>query len=541
MKQMIILIALVFAVGLVQAQSVMDIAASDGMLNEIIGADTLSDGTQAHDVYRLTTLDMTYKFTDAINAKGDISIIGVPDATDGRPPCIQPAVRQDNSIAPTFLTVTASGAKVKLQHLYLLAYAPNNAANGGGVAIMVNGDEVRLTVDLCVFDGWQTFGIGYNGQWDDFYLTKNHFRNFVHPNQHYIGEVIRNTWPGEAYTDTLSMIGNTMLCVNGYASCPVTKYYESYFEFSQNKVLYTFKNPFFIFNVTDAKINDNIFYGLYAGGVDTLENPWWDNLWNPDTTYGIIALQPLSGDNALMFMPEDSAGAEAARRVQVNNNQYFWPTELTDFWANWNATQANTVRLPGFMNEPTEAMFADDAAYPYLEASGNVEADPGFMTSLNDHILNGSDIDYTIGLLAYFEQIRTGTAATDYWGYEMTYVDGTANWVPIWPLPEYSALPTSIRDEMATLLPSQFAINSVYPNPFNPTTNVEFTLANAGKTAVDVYNVLGQHVLTVVDNQYLQAGSYDRTIDMTGLTSGTYFVVLKQDASRSVRKMLFLK
>ena len=78
-----------------------------------------------------------------------------------------------------------------------------------------------------------------------------------------------------------------------------------YFEFINNKVLYTFKNPFFIFNVTEAKINDKVFYGAYTGGVDQAEHPWWDNLWNPDTTYGVIALQSLSEDNKAQFNPAD--------------------------------------------------------------------------------------------------------------------------------------------------------------------------------------------------------------------------------------------
>jgi hypothetical protein len=539
MKLLIVGMTVLCLAGLTQSQSILDVATSDGMINEVIGADTLADGTQAHDVYRLVTLNATYKFTDAINARDDISIVGVLDGTTGRPPCIQPAILQDQSIPLTFIIVNAMQVEATLQNLYLLAYAPNNNANAAGVAISVTADDVRLTVDNCVFDGWQGFGIGYSGNWDDFFVSNSHFRNFIHPNQWYVGEVIRNTWPGEAYTDTMSFTGNTMLCVNGYAACPVTKYYETYFEFNNNKVLYTFKNPFFIFNVTDAKINNNIFYGLYAGGVDTLENPWWDNLWNPDTTYGVIALQPLSGANAKMFQPSDSANAEGLRRVEVSNNTYFWPTALTDFWTNWNNTQPNKVRTPNFMNVPTTAMFANDANYPYLVESGNVNVDPGFMGTIDPWVLNGSQTDFTIGLLAYFQQVRTGTAANDYWGYELTFAEDTPNWVPVWPLPEASSL-SSIDQNVNPEIPADFSLEQNFPNPFNPTTTIKFNLKTAGNITLVVYNVMGQVVETLIDG-YKPAGTYTQVYHAKNLASGIYYYELKAGSYKAVHKMLLIK
>jgi len=540
MKQMIVFLSMLCIIGFTQAQSIMDVSADDGFINEVIGADTLGDGTQAHDIYRLTSLDATYKFTDAVNAKGDISIIGVLDEGSDRPPCVQPAILEDQSIPPTFLIVNAADVKATVRNVYLLAYAPNNNANGGGVAISVLADNVKLTVDNCVFDGWQTFGIGYSGNWDDFFVTDSHFRNFVHPNQHYIGEVIRNTWPGEAFTDTMVFTGNTMLAVNGYAACPVTQFYESYFEFNENIVLYTFKNPFFIFNVTDAKINDNIFYGLYAGGVDTLENPWWDNLWVGDTTYGIIALQPLDSANAANFQPGDPESAEGMRNVEVKNNQYYWPTALTDFWDNWNSTQANKVKRPGFMNDPTTAMFANDTDYPFLDASGNFEADLSWMSDIDDWVLNGSETDFTVGLLEYFEQIRTGTAATDYWGYEMTFVEDTPGWVPPWPLPENSFV-TSLKEEtFSATRPSGFKLKQNYPNPFNPTTFISFDLLKASDVKLAVYNVTGQLVETLI-RDFRQAGAYTIEYDASTLSSGVYYYELTAGSFKDVRKMLLVK
>lgn len=536
---LIIVVMLLSIPVLLFAQTTLDIYASQGNLNEIIEADTLPNGNQAHDVYRLVSLDTTYKFTGTITATGDLKVVGVVDPGTGRPPCIQPAVLLDGSIPPTIFTLNGTGINGTFQNLYVLAKATNNTANADGIAIQVSADNVRLTIDNCVFDGWQAFAIGYNGQWDSFFITNSHFRNMVHPNQWYIGEVIRNEWPGEAYTDTMSFVGNTMLCVNGYAAAPVTKWYQKYFEFIDNKVLYTFKNPFFIFNMTEGKINDNVFYANYSGGVDQIEHPWWDNLWYPDSTYGVIAFQPLSADNKMMFNPSDTSAAEGLRNIEVMNNTYFWPSAVENFWTNWNNTQSNWIRTPMWMNERTIDMFADNVSYPFLVESGNVDADPGFMTNLDPAILNGTTGN-DIGFFDYFTQVRTGTAATDVWGYAITQVSGAVDWVPTWPLPENSFI-VGIDDEPASPVPSQFALHNIYPNPFNPGATVQYTLDKSGITSLMVYNVLGQPVMTLVDNVFQTANTYTMSFDMSEFASGMYLVVLNQEGSRAVQKMVLMK
>ena len=543
MQKLWMFISLVLIIGvpvLASAQGgVLDITADQGYLNEVIEADKLPNGSQGHDVYRLVSLDKTYTYTGTITATGDLKVVGIVDPVTGRPPCIQPAVLQDGSLPVTLFTLNGAGIQGYFKDLYLLAKATNNTANADGIAIQVSADSVRLTVENCVFDGWQAFAIGYNGQWDNFFIRGSHFRNMVHPNQWYIGEVIRNEWPGEAYTDTLSFVGNTMLCINGYAACPVTKWYTRYFEFVDNKVLYTFKNPFFIFNVTEARINGNVFYGNYAGGVDQTEHPWWDNLWYPDSSYGVIALQPLSEANQAMYDPATPALAEGKRRVEVKDNVYYWPQALKDIWATWNSTQANWIRTPVFMNERTVAMFADGVTYPYLDESNNVDADPGFMNVIDAAVLNGTT-DNDIGLLAYFQQIRSGTAATDVWGYGITQVGADAGWVPDWPLPENQYLPTRIKPQPSST-PNEFALGNNYPNPFNPRTTIQYNLTQPGRVSLTVYNLLGQQLLKILDDEFCDPGMYKVTLDMVSYQTGIYFCVLRQGNKVSVKKMTLIK
>ncbi|MCX6120913.1 MAG: T9SS type A sorting domain-containing protein [Ignavibacteriales bacterium] len=80
-----------------------------------------------------------------------------------------------------------------------------------------------------------------------------------------------------------------------------------------------------------------------------------------------------------------------------------------------------------------------------------------------------------------------------------------------------------------------------YPNPFNPTTTIQYTIIKSGVTSLKVYNILGQHVMTVVNNVFQAANTYTQRIDMSNFTSGIYFCVLEQGGNRSAQKMMLLK
>ena len=95
------------------------------------------------------------------------------------------------------------------------------------------------------------------------------------------------------------------------------------------------------------------------------------------------------------------------------------------------------------------------------------------------------------------------------------------------------------------LLPTDFALSQNYPNPFNPTTNFELSLPTATAVRLDVFNVLGQKVRTLVD-EYLPAGVHVVTFDGTNgegaaLSSGVYFYRVTTDSYAATRKMVLVK
>ncbi len=93
--------------------------------------------------------------------------------------------------------------------------------------------------------------------------------------------------------------------------------------------------------------------------------------------------------------------------------------------------------------------------------------------------------------------------------------------------------------------PTEFALRQNYPNPFNPETTIKFDLAESGQVELRIYNMVGQVVRTLVDENQA-AGRYSIRWDGRddrGLTvsSGIYFYSLRADKFRAVKKLMLLK
>ena len=89
-------------------------------------------------------------------------------------------------------------------------------------------------------------------------------------------------------------------------------------------------------------------------------------------------------------------------------------------------------------------------------------------------------------------------------------------------------------------LPGTFKLSQNYPNPFNPATTIEFGVAKTGQYSITVYNMLGQQV-GVVFNQEVAAGSYSTRFDGANLASGLYVYTLRGENVVLSRTMMLLK
>jgi hypothetical protein len=108
-----------------------------------------------------------------------------------------------------------------------------------------------------------------------------------------------------------------------------------------------------------------------------------------------------------------------------------------------------------------------------------------------------------------------------------------------------SDIATDFTDINTLELPNRFALLQNYPNPFNPETRIEFSLPRSGEVTIEIYNVLGQKVKTLV-NERLSAGkktvTWDGTDDSGALvSSGVYLYRIKAEDFVEAKKMLLLR
>jgi hypothetical protein len=101
------------------------------------------------------------------------------------------------------------------------------------------------------------------------------------------------------------------------------------------------------------------------------------------------------------------------------------------------------------------------------------------------------------------------------------------------------------EDITDTKTPAQYALMQNYPNPFNPTTQISFSLPRSGHVSLKIYNVAGQLVRTLA-NEEREAGthtvSWNGTNDLgSSVASGVYFYKIEADNFQSTKKMVLLK
>ncbi|MEX0602924.1 MAG: T9SS type A sorting domain-containing protein, partial [Bacteroidota bacterium] len=106
-----------------------------------------------------------------------------------------------------------------------------------------------------------------------------------------------------------------------------------------------------------------------------------------------------------------------------------------------------------------------------------------------------------------------------------------------------SIVPTSlvgVSDEPVPV-PVTFALKQNYPNPFNPSTTISFDLPSAGRATLRVYNLLGQEIATLLDEDR-PAGTYAVTFNAGHLPSGIYFYqIVTEGGVRETKKMVLMK
>ena len=269
------------------------------------------------------------------------------------------------------------------------------------------------------------------------------------------------------------------------------------------------------------------------------------------------------------------------RKILVDRNLVYWDSRLADI-----PDIANNIQADGYtnwvsqmitMNTRTQAMFDDDAIYPYLTEGTWYNRLPNFERTEN---ILGEMVDtlknYSIAIM------QTGAAVLPDWR-----LVSTETVVPDWPIPvnlsysdadlqtaglsgfplgdlnwfsdkkaewvaqrtvEYATIQKALDNgttisgiqEIGGSLPGDYKLQQNYPNPFNPTTIISYKLPLSSLVTIKVYDVLGREVQTLV-NERQNAGDHSVTFSAGNLSSGVYFYRLQAGTYHDTKKLLLLK
>jgi hypothetical protein len=105
----------------------------------------------------------------------------------------------------------------------------------------------------------------------------------------------------------------------------------------------------------------------------------------------------------------------------------------------------------------------------------------------------------------------------------------------------YSAdalVPVGVDEE--EILPVHYATINNYPNPFNSSTNISYSVESKSHITIEIFNLLGEKISTLLDNN-VDAGEYNVNWDASEYPSGIYFARLNTDYSTVTARMVLMK
>ena len=99
---------------------------------------------------------------------------------------------------------------------------------------------------------------------------------------------------------------------------------------------------------------------------------------------------------------------------------------------------------------------------------------------------------------------------------------------------------TVTKDESGSILPDEFGIAEVYPNPFNSEIRIGFNLVSEGSVTLKVFDLQGREIAVIGQGQYV-AGSHQLMWDASEFSSGVYMVKLEAGSDVSTRKVVLMR
>jgi len=544
-----------------------DMGSQPNSINNVILVDTVD--VPAGRVYELQTLGW-YPQSGGVTTPSDrpTVIAGAKDdimvqASDA-PPVISGFSDEGGSSSGGI----SWGHDLTLKNTSVVVGAPDGTIGWAFFGSAASNRKVVFENDM-METNWWVFVQSNANEGNSFYFKDNYFVNMVGRACRRNGGVYDNV---DNNTDTMWVENNTHVMAQGY----IYKFrnYPVNFIYINHNTFINCANV--VFETQGLQSNDIITNNIFVNSnmlpfrpnvVEDLPEQSIDNV-----AQGIIDVAPLP----------DSL-EQVDRKWLVQGNLAYWDSRISDL-----GTEANNAAINGFtswekqsmvMNDRTKALFDDDETYPYMSTDTWYDVLPTF-TDPKDLLTDQVDVlkQWTMATVD-----TTSTATLPWWRLVATPVEesfvysdwpipvdlsysedltgtdglpiGDLNWFPAdketfmanhneyfgtvvnaW---NQGILVTGLR-ELGGNTPDGFKLGQNFPNPFNPSTMINFTIPQAGNVTLKVYNAIGQEVVTLVDG-FKTAQSYQVNFDGSSLTSGVYYYTLQAENFNQTKKMILIK
>ena len=97
-----------------------------------------------------------------------------------------------------------------------------------------------------------------------------------------------------------------------------------------------------------------------------------------------------------------------------------------------------------------------------------------------------------------------------------------------------------LKNDIEELMPDRLILHSNFPNPFNPITNISYSLPENDIITINIYDIKGNHIQTVMDG-YQEMGDYNFLWNAQNQSSGLYFVKMKTKLFTQTQKLMLVK
>lgn len=351
------------------------------------------------------------------------------------------------------------------------------------------------------------------------------------------------------------------------------------------------KNQLFITPYAVDPNSENVMYYAAGGALwrntkmqsGTPRNYWGQGsvLSIPDTALNITAMAISHQPSHILYMGASGGNTDSARVyamssantatavTEISSKNFPVGGYISDIAVNpQNASEFIVV----FSNYNVSSLFyTNDGGKTYTQVQGNLQGSLATYSTYSEYIgpsirsaaiVNTGDGEYylvgtSVGL--YMTTSMAGTNTT--WTKQAPGIIGDALVTSLYSRPADGWLAIGTHGRGAFLgkpnvalpidknpvvdLPSGFSLKQNYPNPFNPSTNIPFSLNQSARVTLQVYDLTGRLVSTLMDNAYRSAGQYNVRFGANQLASGTYFyrltAITKNNQLTRTRKMMLIR